>query len=35
MTDIMRIITNVVDCVANVVLINGDYTSSPGYSKGA
>ena len=35
MIDIMRIITNVVDCVANVELINGDYTSSPGYSKGA
>ena len=35
MTDIMRIITNVVDCVANVELINGNYTSSPGYSKGA
>ena len=35
MTDIMRIITNVVDCVANVELINGDYTSIPGYSKGA
>ena len=35
MTDVMRIITNVVDCVANVVLINGNYTSSPGYSKGA
>ena len=35
MTDIMRIITNVVDCVANVVLINGNYTSSSGYSKGA
>ena len=35
MTDIMRIITNVVDCVANVVLINGNYTSSQGYSKGA
>ena len=35
MTDVIRIITNVVDCVANVVLINGNYTSSPGYSKGA
>ena len=35
MADIMRIITNVVDCVANVELINSDYTSSPGYSKGA
>ena len=35
MTDIMRMITSVVDCVANVVLINGNYTSSPGYSKGA
>ena len=35
MTDIMRIITNVVDCVANLVLINGNHTSSPGYSKGA